>query len=129
MLFFVFCVIILYMNKTIKQLTEEIIDFVNKRDWMRFNTVKNLAVSLSIESAEVLEHVQWKNDEGIMDDLKKDSEPFGEELADVAIYLFELAYAADIDLTDAILKKIIKNGIKYPVENQLGEEYPRKIDI
>jgi len=116
------------MNKTIKQLTGEIIDFVNKRDWMRLNTVKNLAVSLSIETAEVLEYVQWKNDEEIIDDLKKDSEPFGEELADVAIYLFELAYVANIDLSLAIEKKIVKNGIKYPAEGQLGEKYPRPAD-
>ena len=65
-------------------------------------TLRNLAVSLSLETAEVLEHFQW-NEETI------DKEELGLELADVALYLLQIASVADIDLEQAILNKLDRN--------------------
>ena len=65
-------------------------------------TLPNLAVSLSLETAEVLEHFQW-NEETV------DKEELGLELADVALYLLQIASVAEIDLEQAILNKLDRN--------------------
>jgi len=104
--------------KTIQELTSRILKFRDERDWKKYHTPRNLAISLVIELGELLEHFQWKEDNEILE-LVRDSarkEKVGEELADVAIYLFLLSYELGIDLEDAILKKITKNEERYPVD-------------
>ena len=91
----------------IKSLTEEMNNFVAAMGWYEADspkpqTLRNLAVSLSLETAEVLEHFQW-NEETI------DKEELGLELADVALYLLQIASVADIDLEQAILNKLDRN--------------------
>lgn len=91
----------------IRQLTEEMNRFVTAKGWYepgtpRPQTPRNLAISLNLESAEILEHFQW-NDES------KDPQGLSEELADVALYLLQLASVSNIDLEQAILQKLQKN--------------------
>jgi len=91
----------------IKQLTEEMHKLVESKGWYakdskRPQTPRNLAVSLSIEAAEILEHFQFT-------DTVKNSDELGAELADVALYLLQLAAVTEIDLEDAILKKLEVN--------------------
>ena len=91
----------------IKQLTEKMHELVASKGWYnadskRPQTPRNLAVSLSIEAAEILEHFQFGEE-------VKDRDKLGSELADVALYLLQLASVADIDLEQAILKKIEVN--------------------
>lgn len=91
----------------IATLTEYMDEFVSSKGWYtsgskRPQTPKNIAVSLSIEAAEVLEHVQWL-------DHPNDKQEFGQELADVALYLLQLAKITDIDLEAEILKKLSSN--------------------
>ena len=91
----------------IKQLTEEIHRLVESNDWYaedskRKQTPRNLAVSLSIEAAEILEHFQFTDE-------IKDQDELGAELADVMLYLLQLASVSGIDLEDAVLKKIKVN--------------------
>jgi len=91
----------------IRELTEEMHRFVTAKGWYDKNTrrpqtSRNLAISLSLESAEVLEHFQW-NDE------IKDMKEFRGELADVALYLLQLASVTGVDLEGAILEKLEKN--------------------
>ena len=91
----------------IKDLTQAMHELVESKGWYSPNssrpqTPQNLAISLSIESNEVLEHFQWGGN------IFKRSE-LGEELADVALYLLQLASQCEIDLEDAILQKIKKN--------------------
>ncbi len=92
---------------TIDELTELMHNFVRSKGWYEEDSPKeqsprNLATSLSLEAAEVLEHFQW-NEEFVKEDL-------AEELADVALYLLQLASIAEIDLEQAILDKLEVNA-------------------
>lgn len=104
----------------INELTKKIIEFRNERDWLQFHTPKNLAISLSLEASEVLEHFQWKTDGEINEYLADHKEEIGDELGDVLNYLLLLANAADIDIIQAAEAKIKKNEIKYPIEKAKG---------
>jgi NTP pyrophosphatase (non-canonical NTP hydrolase) len=91
----------------IKQLTEEMHRLVESKGWYardskRPQTPRNLAVSLSIEAAEILEHFQFTDE-------VRDKEELGGELADVTLYLLQLASVTGIDLEQAVLKKIEVN--------------------
>lgn len=109
------------MLNDIKKLTEMFIRFRDDRDWKQFHSPKNLAISLCIESSELLELFQWKNDEEIEADINSDKKiKFEEEVADVASYLFMLCNEVNIDLEKAIINKIKKNNEKYPVEKSKG---------
>jgi len=88
----------------IKQLTEEMNRFVRSKGWYetdskRPQTPRNLSISLALETAEILEHFQWR--EEIID-----KEELASELADVGLYLLELAFVTEIDLEQAMLKKL-----------------------
>ena len=91
----------------IKQLTALMHQFVAGKGWYAADTVKpqtprNLAASLAIEAAEVLEHFQWREQ-------SSDREELAGELADVALYLLQLASISEIDLEQAILDKLAVN--------------------
>jgi NTP pyrophosphatase (non-canonical NTP hydrolase) len=91
----------------IKQLTQEMHKFVNAMGWYepqskRPQTPRNLAISLNLEAAEVLEHFQWD------EELINPSE-LADELADVTLYLLQLASLSGIDLEQAVMNKLKKN--------------------
>lgn len=94
------------------QLKKELIKFQADRDWRKFHTPENLAKSISIESAELLEHFQWGKEYNLED--------VSEELADVLIYCIYMADALDLDIKKIILNKMKKNAIKYPVDKAKG---------
>lgn len=94
--------------------------FRDERDWKQFHDPKNLAVSISIEAAELLELFQWKTGDEATRYATQNKDRVAEEMADVAIYLLELADVAGIDLTRAIEAKLEKNAAKYPVEKARG---------
>ena len=92
----------------ISELTEAMHAFVQSQGWYapesrRPQTLRNLAISLSLEAAEVLELFQWK------DEANPDKQVLGEELADVALYMLQIASLAKIDLEQAILDKLQQN--------------------
>lgn len=87
---------------------------------MKFHDPKNLAMSISIEAAELLEHFQWKTGEEATKYASENREAVADEIADVAIYLFELADNIGIDLANAVHRKLDKNAAKYPVEKSRG---------
>jgi 8-oxo-dGTP diphosphatase len=98
------------MIMDIAQLTEEMQKLVLSKEWYgpnskRPQTPRNLAVSLSLEAAEVLEHFQWRED-------LKDKDEFAGELADVALYLLQLASVTGINLESAILNKLKTNEFR-----------------
>lgn len=103
-----------------EKLINEIENFRVERDWKQFHTPKNLAISLALEAAEVLEHFQWKNDQQIEEYVVKSKEELGDEVADVFIYLMLLSNDLEIDLFEAAFKKLKKNAEKYPVEKAKG---------
>ncbi|HAV76561.1 MAG TPA: nucleotide pyrophosphohydrolase [Anaerolineae bacterium] len=95
------------MDMDIKELTEEMNRLVRSKGWYdkdtkRPQTARNLAVSLSIEAAEILEHFQFSEE-------IRDKDELGSEIADVALYLLQLASVSGIDLEEAVLKKIEVN--------------------
>jgi len=88
----------------IKELTHAMNDFVHAKGWYvadspRPQTPRNLAISLALEATEVLEHFQWRDETG-------NKEHLADELADVALYLIQLASVSGIDLEQAILQKL-----------------------
>ncbi len=91
----------------VNYLKEKVVEFRDERNWISYHTPKDLSISISIEAAELLELFQWKDSE-------YDRESLEEEMADVMIYLLSLSDIADIDLGEAVLKKIEKNAKKYP---------------
>jgi NTP pyrophosphatase (non-canonical NTP hydrolase) len=91
----------------IQELTDEMHKFVRNQGWYekdspRPQTLRNLAISLSLEAGEVLEHFQWNND-------PPEREQLGEELADVTLYLLQIASVAGINLEEAVLRKLDLN--------------------
>lgn len=92
------------------ELTEKMNSFVSSKGWnkpdsKRPQTPRNLAISLSLEAAEILEHFQWK-------DYPTDQKEFANELADVALYLLQLASVSGIDLEQAIIHKLSINATR-----------------
>ena len=104
------------MQETIARIRK----FRDDRDWQQFHDPKNLAVSISIEAAELLEPFQWKTGEEATRFAAEHKERVSEEIADVAIYLVELADITGIDLAKAIEAKLEKNARKYPVDKARG---------
>ena len=89
-------------------------EFVRERNWQQFHNGKNLAMSLAIEAGELMEHFQWLTSEEVLDPSRLNREGIRDELADVLCYALSLANALDIDLTQAIEQKMVKNRLKYP---------------
>lgn len=104
------------MSTTLSELTEVIQEFINARDWNQFHDPKDLAISLSLEASEVLEHYQWKNNEEV------DKGELSKELVDVLYWVLLMAANLDIDLGEAFKKKMEENEKKYPVEKAKGNK-------
>jgi NTP pyrophosphatase (non-canonical NTP hydrolase) len=104
----------------IEELTQMIEDFRQKRDWKQFHKPKDVAMSLSLEAAEVVEHFQWKSDEEIEEYTKESKDEIGDELADVFYWVLLLSHDLDIDIAEAFKRKMKENEEKYPVEKAKG---------
>ncbi|MET3576086.1 nucleotide pyrophosphohydrolase [Bhargavaea ullalensis] len=99
-----------------KQLTDEILAFNEDRGWTSGNRdARSLAISVTLEAAELLEHFQWNSGE---EALRQDREALEDEAADVFIYLLQLADVLGIDLEEAARHKMKKNALKYPAPEQ-----------
>jgi dCTP diphosphatase len=105
----------------INDLIQKIKQFRDDRDWMQFHDPKNMAISIVIEAAELLENFQWKSKEEVEEYAKQHEDDIEEEIADIAIYLFELADNLGIDLADTMNRKLQKNALKYPAEKARGK--------
>lgn len=112
---------------TIATLREVMQVFVEEREWEQFHSPKNLAISLAIEAAELMEHVQWLETTASREIASDEARKFamGEEIADAFCYLLALCNVLQLDLTQAMLAKMQKNRDKYPVSafrGRYGEE-------
>lgn len=96
-----------------KALQKEIIEFTEKRAWTGNKDARNLAISISLEASELLEHFQWQNAQDAIADRKED---IAEEAADILIYLLQFADALDINLEEEVKKKMAKNRKRFPVK-------------
>ncbi len=92
--------------------------FSRARHWERFHSPKNLAMALTGEVGELVEILQWLTEEQSRAVAKDPhtAQAIRDELADVLIYLVELATALDVDLNEAVKAKLVKNSLKYPAE-------------
>jgi NTP pyrophosphatase (non-canonical NTP hydrolase) len=103
-----------------KDLTDRILEFREDRDWKKFHTPKDMALSLSLEAAEVLEHFQWRDGQDLEKYINENKDDIGEELSDVLNWCLLMAHDFGIDLYQACQKKTEKNCLKYPVDKFKG---------
>ncbi len=109
-------------------LVREVLAFRDARDWRQFHNPKDLAISISLEAAELLEHFQWKAEAEVAAYLKvpENRRRVGEEMADVLILLISLADSVGLNLLEAASAKLQENARKYPVDRARGSA--RKYD-
>ena len=98
---------------------KHVLKFRDDRNWKQFHNPKDLASSISLEAAELLEVFQWSADDVICE-IKKDK--IKEELADVVNYCILMADACNLDLDEIVQAKIKRNNEKYPVEKAYGSK-------
>lgn len=103
--------------ETLESIQEKVIKFRDDRNWKQFHTPKDLAISLSLEAAELLEVFQWS---GADTSAEGKNEKIAEELADVLLYSLLMADVTGLDVKEIMLKKLAKNCEKYPVEKAYG---------
>ena len=104
----------------IEKIKQRIQKFSDDRDWGEFHNPKNLVMALNGEVGELNEIFQWLNFDESMNLPEDVKEHTKEEVADIAIYLLRICMKLDIDLGDAIIKKMEKNELKYPVADSKG---------
>ena len=108
------------MRPTIDELTAEIRAFRDARDWRQFHNPKELAVAITAEAGELLQHFVWQNPEQSERRVTDRRAAIEDEIADVAILLFELADSSGIDLAAAMRAKLARNEERYPVDKARG---------
>ena len=109
-----------YKTDSIKELLIDVAEFRDARNWKQFHNPKDLAISISLEAAELLEVFQWTGADTEADTEKKLAK-IKEELADVLIYALLLGDNLDLDISEIIADKLDKNNQKYPAEKAYGK--------
>ena len=107
---------------TLDDLTRQLIDFRDARDWRQFHSLKDLILSLNLEAGELLELTQWKSEAAFEKEAEEAAtlRRLEEECADVLLYLLLIAERAGVDLQTAAAQKIAVNDAKYPVSKARG---------
>lgn len=108
-------------DTTLEVVKDKVKAFAQEREWGQHHHPKELAISLSLEAAELLEIFQWKKPS--LEEITKDKElmrRLKEELADILIYALNLANKTGIDVSQAILEKLKLNAEKYPIDKAKG---------
>jgi NTP pyrophosphatase (non-canonical NTP hydrolase) len=107
---------------TVSELKERADRFISEREWNKYHKPKDLAISIVLESSELLEHFQWLTDDEI-ETMLKDSQKLQQiesELADIVIYCLSLSNTLHADLSDIVLRKLEEDEKKYPSEKVKG---------
>jgi dCTP diphosphatase len=97
-----------------KDIIDKLIKFRDDRNWKQFHTPENIAKSIVLEAAELLENFQWKNDSADIENIK-------DEIADIMTYCLYMCETYDLDMKSIINEKMEKNENKYPVEKSFGK--------
>jgi len=105
---------------TLENSIKKIIKFRNARKWKQFHNPKDLAISLSLEASEVLEHFQWKSKEEVEEYVKNNKNEIGKELADVFYWVLLMSHDLKIDLVNSFDKKMEENNKKYTIKKSKG---------
>jgi dCTP diphosphatase len=110
----------------IERITQRLREFAKVRDWEQFHTPKNLVMALSVECSELVEHFQWLDSEQAKNlqiensENENKREEIAEEVSDILFYLLRFSDVMNIDLQNAVDKKLEKNAKKYPAEKVRG---------
>jgi NTP pyrophosphatase (non-canonical NTP hydrolase) len=104
----------------LESLRDQMREFARARDWDQFHSPKNLAMALSVEASELLEHFQWLTEEQSRGLDAKAQAAVRAEIADVLLYLIRLADQLGIDPVAAAQRKLVENAQKYPVDKARG---------
>ena len=114
------------LETTLAELRRIVAEFVDRRDWHQFHTPKNLAMSLSIEAAELMEHFQWLTAEQsrAVAERPERLSAVADELADVLCYVLAMANELGLDLSTALRHKMDRNEAKYPASQYRGRFGP-----
>lgn len=105
----------------LEEIVKEVIKFRDDRKWKKFHNPKNLAISISIEANELLEHFQWKDLEESKKYAENNKDDISLEIADIVVYLLYLCHDLNIDLVYSINKKLKENNSKYPISKSKGK--------
>lgn len=110
------------MADSLSELTRDIMQFRDEREWGQFHTPRQLAAALAIEAAELQEVLLWKSDEEVRDlvGTRQGVERLAHEIADVLIFGLLMANAVGIDPAAAVKEKLLENATKYPVSRSKG---------
>jgi NTP pyrophosphatase (non-canonical NTP hydrolase) len=108
------------MSDSIKDLTTEIRAFRDARDWKQFHSPKELAVAITAEAGELLQHFVWQSPEQSAQRVAERKDEIASEIADVGILLFEMADELGLDLAQVMRAKIARNDQRYPVNKSRG---------
>lgn len=108
------------MSDDLQSLSASLREFAAARDWSRFHSPKNLAMALTVESAELMEHFQWLDAEASDRLSAAQREAVALEAADVLLYLLQLTDRLGIDLPAAARRKLAINEARYPVDKARG---------
>jgi NTP pyrophosphatase (non-canonical NTP hydrolase) len=104
----------------LSDLQRRVVEFRDARDWKQFHNPKDLALSLVLEAAELLEHFQWKTDKEIKQHIKAKNKEVNEEVMDVLYWVLLFAYDLGIDIGKEFERKMAQNEKKYPVAKAKG---------
>jgi len=105
---------------TIAEITSRILAFRDARDWLQFHNHKEMAVAITAEAGELLQHFVWQQPDQIEQRAVERLPELKDEMADVGILLFELAHNLGVDLGQAMLDKVERNEKRYPVDKARG---------
>lgn len=109
------------IHTTIATLKDAVAAMVNEREWHHFHTLKNLAMDISVEAAELMEHFLWCDSKDSNAIFAKQQQEIEHELADVLIAAFLFANKANIDIAKAFMHKLEEIKAKYPIELSKGK--------
>jgi NTP pyrophosphatase (non-canonical NTP hydrolase) len=110
-----------------KALRKKLLKFRRDRDWEQFHSPRTLAIAISVEAAELLEHFQWIPDSDVMKETTRSRAEIAHEIADLSILLTYMAHDLELDLDEVVRKKLSINERKYPIERARGspQKYTR----
>ena len=108
------------MRDGISELTDEICAFRDEREWAVFHNPKDMAVAITAEAGELLQHFVWQDADQSRHRIDVRKDEIAEEMADIAILLFEMARNSGIDLGSCIRSKLLRNAERYPVDKARG---------
>lgn len=106
--------------KDLEAIRQQVANFAKERDWEKFHSPKNLAMALSVEVSELMEHFQWLSEEQSRELDEATCAAVAEEIADVQVYLVRIADTLGVDILSAVAAKMEKNAQKYPAEKVRG---------